>query len=95
MRPVIDKYVIAVEDWLINSTPGGAFRDIREQLEDGHFPGSYNMLFLASGTNNISYEIGVKRSMEDLSWLISAAAKKFMGARKSEVSFQLIIKDFR
>ncbi|XP_065068330.1 uncharacterized protein LOC135693712 isoform X1 [Rhopilema esculentum] len=80
LRPLVQGEVTAPSNWYLNSTPGGCFSHVAQQINHVKFPknvSSPKCVVLLVGTNDMAQHILIQRAAGSLGNLLSTAEKKF------------------
>ena len=81
LRPIVEGRVSVPGTWYFNSTPGGCFRHIAEEVENVKLKSKPAVVALLVGTNDLAQHVIMERARKSFYSLLLTAKKKFNGAK--------------
>ena len=86
LRPLVQGDVPCPKDWYVNSTPGGCFWHVKQEVLAAKFPtgATPNTVILLVGTNDLSQHVMVDRARDDFYGLLVTVQQKFPEAKVRE-----------
>eukprot|EP00795_Rhopilema_esculentum_P010885 gene10885-19712_t len=88
LRPLVQGDVQVPANWYVNSTPGGCFNHVKEEMVNAKFPDGVKpqTVVLLVGTNDLSRHVLMDKAKGDFHGLLLTAKKTFSDSRIIAVS---------